>query len=235
MSTVIMMENTKCSCQGCQLKDFFFGQVPEEEISQICNRKTETRYSKGEVIINQGEEISNFLYMKAGLVKLFRKLPDGKDQIISFACPMDFVSLLSVFSSNKYKYSVSSVMDSTVCAIDMGFLKNHALSNPRFVMNLMSKVSEATDKLIIENLEIKRKQLRGRVAHVLLFFADHVFGGLEFELPVSRREVGEYIGMTTENVIRSLSEFRNHGIINIFGKNIYIKDRKRLEAISEFG
>jgi len=229
------MENNKCSCNGCQLKELFLGQIPEEVISQICNRKTETSYSKGDVIINQGEEITKFLYIKDGLVKLFRKLPDGKDQIISFSCPTDFVSLLSVFSSSKYKYSVSSVLDTTVCGIDMGFLKNHALSNPRFVMNLMSKVSEATDKIITENLEIKRKQLRGRIAHVLLFFSDHVFGSLEFELPVSRREVGEYIGMTTENVIRTLSEFRNHGIISIFGKNILIKDRKRLETISEFG
>ncbi len=229
------MEKIQCSCQGCQLKDLFFGQIPEEQISLICEKKTERRYGRGERIINQDEEITDFLYMKEGLVKLFRKLPDGKDQILSFSCPMDFVSLLSVFSSNKYKYSVSSVLDSTVCSIDMGFLKNHALNNPKFVMNLMSKVSEATDKVIIENLELKRKQLRGRVAHVLLYFADRVYGMSEFELPVSRREVGEYIGMTTENVIRTLSEFRNHEIISIFGKNILIKDRKRLETISEFG
>lgn len=229
------MDKNECSCKGCHLRELFFGQIPEGEISQICNKKTEKRYGKGEIIINQDEKITDFLYMKEGLVKLFRKLPDGKDQILSFSCPMDFVSLLSVFSSSKYKYSVSSVLDSTVCSIDMDFLKNHALNNPKFVMNLMSKVSEATDKIIIENLEIKRKQLRGRVAHVLLFFADHVFGSLEYELPVSRREVGEYIGMTTENVIRTLSEFRNHGIINIFGKTILVKDRKRLGAISEFG
>jgi CRP-like cAMP-binding protein len=229
------MDSKKCSCHSCQLKDLFFGQIPDDEIAQICNKKTERSFAKGEVIINQDDEILDFLYMKEGLVKLFRKLPDGKDQIISFSCPMDFVSLLSVFSSNKYKYSVSAVVDSTVCSLDMGFIKNHALNNAQFVMNLMSKVSEATDKIIIENLEIKRKQLRGRVAHVLLFFAEHVYDSQEFELPVSRREIGEYIGMTTENVIRTLSEFRNHGIIKILGKKILIIDRKRLETISEFG
>jgi len=229
------MNNKLCSCQGCQLKDLFFGQIPDEEISHICAIKQEKKYGKGEVIINQDDEIGDFLYMKEGLVKLFRKLPDGKDQIISFSCPMDFVSLLSVFSSNKYKYSVSAVVGSTVCSVDLDFVKNHALNNAPFVMNLMSKVSKATDRIIIENLEIKRKQLRGRIAHVLLFFAEHVYDSQEFELPVSRREIGEYIGMTTENVIRTLSEFKNHGILKIYGKNISIVDRKRLETISEFG
>jgi CRP/FNR family transcriptional regulator len=101
-------------------------------------------------------------------------------------------------------------------------------------MDLMSKVSEATDKIIIENLEIKRKHLRGRVAHVILYFTDYVYGRDEFELPVSRREIAEYIGMTTENVIRTLSEFRTDKIIKIYGKEILITDKKRLQDISEF-
>jgi CRP/FNR family transcriptional regulator len=59
-------------------------------------------------------------------------------------------------------------------------------------------------------------------------------GKNEFELPISRREIAEYIGMTPENVIRTLSEFRKDKIIKIFAKDILIADKKRLENISEF-
>ena len=102
-------------------------------------------------------------------------------------------------------------------------------------MDLMIRVSEATDKIVLDNLEIKRKHLKGRVAHVLLYFANYIYNSDEFELPISRREIAEYIGMTTENVIRTLSEFRKDKIIKIFGKDIQIADKKRLENISEFG
>ena len=56
-----------------------------------------------------------------------------------------------------------------------------------------------------------------------------------FELPVSRREIAEYIGMTTENVIRTLSEFRRDKLIKINGKEIEIADYDTLEKISNFG
>ena len=160
---------------------------------------------------------------------------EGKDQIISFSKPFDFVSLLSIFSSDSYMYSVTAVENTIVCILDLNVVKRHAQQNAMFTMDLMTHISEATDKIILENLEIKRKHLKGRVAHVLLYFAKHIYNRDEFELPVSRREIAEYIGMSTENVIRTLSEFRKDKIIKIFGKAIEIIDKSGLKQISDLG
>ncbi|HYQ59190.1 MAG TPA: Crp/Fnr family transcriptional regulator [Draconibacterium sp.] len=195
----------------------------------------ERSYSKGESIILEGDPITEFLYMKEGLVKLSRTSMDGKDQIISFSKPFDFVSLLSVFSSEKYKYSVTAIEQTTVCILQLDTVKKYAEGNALFAMDMMSNISQMTDKIIHDNLEIKRKHLKGRIAHVLLYFSDYIYKADEFELPISRREIAEYIGMTTENVIRTLSEFRKDKIIKIFGKNILIEDKKLLKSISEFG
>jgi CRP/FNR family transcriptional regulator len=225
----------KCDCAQCELKTLFFTRVTVDELTDICEIKEERNYSKGEFITTEGELINEFLYLKEGLVKLSKSTIEGKDQIISFSKPFDFVSLLSVFSSDKYKYSVSAVEDSTVCTLDLNVVKNYAKKNALFTLDLMTRVSEATDKIVLDNLEIKRKHLKGRVAHVLLYFANYIYEKDEYELPISRREIAEYIGMTTENVIRTLSEFRKDKIIKIFGKDILIADKKRLEGISEFG
>lgn len=228
-------ENAKCNCTDCQLKTLFFSHVSVEELLDICEIKVEKTYSKGDFITKEGNPINEFLYLKEGLVKLSKTTTGGKEQIISFSKPFDFVSLLSVFSSDNYKYSVSAVEDSVVCILDLSVVKNHARQNAMFTMDLMRRVSEATDKIVLDNLEIKRKNLKGRVAHVLLYFANYIYENNEFELPISRREIAEYIGMTTENVIRTLSEFRKAKIIKIFGKDILIVEKKRLESISEFG
>ena len=224
-----------CNCAACQLRSLFFKHVTVNQLTNICNIKKERFFSKGDVIIKECDPIRDFLYMKEGLVKLSRATTSGKDQIISFSKPFDFVSLLSVFSSETYKYSVTALENSTICAIDLQIVKEHARNNAMFSMDLMTHISEVTDKIILENLEIRRKNLKGRVAHVLLYFSNHIFEKNEFELPVSRREIAEYIGMTTENVIRTLSEFRKDKIIKIFGKDILIADKKRLTNISEFG
>ena len=224
-----------CICENCQLRSLFFSNVKDDELVNMCNIKEETQYSKGETIINEGDPIKEFLYMKEGLVKLSKATEEGKDQIISFSKPFDFVSLLSVFSSAKYKYSVSAIEDTTVCTLELAIVKKYAQENAMFAMDLMASISEATDKILLDNLAIKRKHLKGRIAHVLLYFSDYIYRKDEFELPISRREIAEYIGMTTENVIRTLSEFRKDNIIKIFGKDILIVDKKRLKGISEFG
>lgn len=227
--------NVKCTCEKCQLKSLFFTHVGLDELTDICEIKEERIFTKGEKIINEGETIREFLYMKEGLVKLSKNIDGERDQILSFSKPFDFVSIFSVFSSESYKYSVTAVEDTVVCILDLDVVKNHAQKNALFTMDLMSRISEATDKIIIDNLAVKRKNLKGRVAHVLLYFAESIYEKNEFELPVSRREIAEYIGMTTENVIRTLSEFRKDKIIKIYGKDILIADRKRLHDISEFG
>ena len=225
----------KCDCDQCQLKTLFFSHIGSEELSDICEIKREENFTAGERIIKEGEVISEFIYMKEGLVKLSKITGNSKEQILSFSEPFDFVSLLSVFSSDSYKYSVTALKNTTVCIIDLQVVKNFAKTNAMFAMDLMSKISETTDKIILDNLEIKRKNLKGRVAHLLLYFANSVFSSMEFELPVSRREIADYIGMTTENVIRTLSEFRKDKIIKIYGKDIQFVDMKRLETISELG
>jgi len=235
MSLISIMDKSTCSCESCQLRSLFFSHVDIDELNNICDIKVEKEYSKGEIITGEGERIDEFLYMKEGLVKLSKSDINGKDQIISFSKPFDFVSLLSVFSSKKYKYSVTAIEDTTVCILDLEVVKKYAQENAMFAMDLMTSISEATDKILLDNLAIKRKHLKGRIAHVLLYFSDYIYNKDEFELPISRREIAEYIGMTTENVIRTLSEFRKDNIIKIFGKDILIADKKRLRSISEFG
>jgi CRP-like cAMP-binding protein len=227
--------NASCNCEKCELKGIFLGFLNENDIESFCSQKIEKRFSKGETIIEQGYEITEFTYLKDGLVKLFRKTDGGKDQIIAIAKPFDFVSLLSVFSEKKYNYSVTAIEDSTTCILDLAFMRNIIGSNGILALNILEKMSKATDNIIVNMLNIRQKQLRGRIAYILIYFSDKVYNNAVFDLPISRKEIAEYIGMTTENVIRILSEFRQDRIIRINGKTIEIVDMERLRVISNFG
>lgn len=73
------------------------------------------------------------------------------------------------------------------------------------------------------------------VAFVLLYFTKEIYSTRIFDLPVSRKEIAEYIGMSTANVIRTLSDFNKEGIIKVFGKTIEIVDINKLEILSKRG
>jgi CRP-like cAMP-binding protein len=201
----------------------------------ICSGKVEHAFLTGETIIKEGTLIQDFIYLKSGLVKLFRSDPSGSEQIITIAKPMDYVSLLSVFSDQKYNYSVSALEDSVTCHLKMKDIRTLVQKNGGLALNLLGKMSKVADNIILESLEIRKKHLRGRVAYLLIFFSESVFHTKEFDLPLTRKEMAEYVGMTTENVIRTLSEFRKDGILKIYGKTIQVVNMDTLRSISEFG
>ncbi len=225
----------ECSCEACELKELFFKNVSTDQLNSLCSSRIERNYSRGDYIIEEGRYIEDFIYLKSGLVKLFVTNDNGKEQILSFAKPFDFVSLLSLFSQKKYSYSVIALEESTTCNISIANVRNLILENGDFSMSIIEKMNTVSDAVIHESLEIRRRNLRGRIAYVLLHFADDIYGKKDFELPVSRKEIAEYIGMTTENVIRALTEFRKDGIIKIYGKLIEIVAYEKLKQISEHG
>jgi CRP/FNR family transcriptional regulator len=225
---------TECKCEGCELKTLFFENFNTKEIEAVCSYKIEKNYKKGEIIIKQGEPIEDFIYLKSGLVKLFKTNSLEQDQIICFAAPLDFVSLLSVFSNTTYQYSVTAIEDSTACSMQLSKINKTINENGHFARSIIEKMSETTDKILRTTLEIRQRRLYGRVAYMLLYFADEIYKSNEFELPVSRKEIAEFIGMTLENVIRTLSELRKDNILKIYGKEILITDRAKLEKLRDF-
>ena len=232
---IVSEKKKPCICENCEFRDVVFSYLDDKSIDDLCDHKEEQSFRKGEIINHEGEKISNFKYLKSGLVKLYRRTSSGEEQVITITRPFEFVSNMSIFSEERYQYSVSALEDSVVCAVDLDFIKNLFLTNGAFAMGLLTKISLINDKIIRQTLDIRQKNLIGRVAYVLLYFTNEIYNSRVFDLPVSRKEIADYIGMSTANVIRTLSDFKKEGIIRIFGKTIEIVDLPRLEIISRRG
>jgi CRP-like cAMP-binding protein len=224
-----------CECSQCDFKDVVFSYLDEKSIEELCEHKEEQFFRKGEIINHEGEKINNFKYLRSGLVKLYRRASTGEEQIITITRPFEFVSNMSIFSEDKYQYSVSALEDSVVCIVKLDFIKELFLKNGGFAMGLLTKISLINDKIINQTLDIRQKNLVGRVAYVLVLFTKEIYKSRVFDLPVSRKEIADYIGMSTANVIRTMSEFKKEGIIRIFGKTIEVADLEKLEVISKRG
>ena len=224
-----------CVCASCDFRDVVFAYLDDPTIQELCNNKEEHSFQKGEIINHEGEKIRDFKYLKSGLVKLYRRTSTGEEQVITITRPFEFVSNMSIFSEEKYKYSVSALEDSVVCVVGLDFIKGLFLKNGGFAMGLLTKISKINDKIISQTLDIRQKNLIGRVAFVLLYFTKEIYNSMVFDLPVSRKEIADYIGMSTANVIRTLSEFKKDGIIKVFGKTIEVVDLNKLEIISKRG
>lgn len=231
-----MSESDKyCICENCEFREIVFSFLDKASIQELCNNKTEQSFSKGEIINREGELITGFKYLKSGLVKLYRKVGSDEEQIITITRPFEFVSNMSIFSESRYQYSVSALEDSIVCVVNLEFIKNLFMKNGAFAMGLLTKISKINDKIINQTLDIRQRNLIGRVAFVLLYFLNDIFKSRIFDLPVSRKEIADYIGMSTANVIRTLSDFKKDGIIKVMGKTIEVVNIDKLEILSKRG
>lgn len=229
------LKDIDCVCDNCEFRSIVLETLNEKEIDEFCRNKKEYSYRKGEVIHHEGEKITSFKYLKTGLVKVFRRTSSGDEQIVTITRPFEFVSNMNVFSGNNYRYSVSALEDSVVCNISPDYIKSLFMKNGAFSMMLLTRIAEVNEKIIEQTLDLRQKNLIGRIAYSLLYFSGEIYNSRIFDLPVSRKEIADYIGMSTANVIRTLSDFKKEGIIRVYGKTIEISDVEKLEILSKRG
>lgn len=223
------------TCRSCVFNSVLFEGLSDEELNYLAGYASFESFHKGDTVISQEDEVNFISFLKQGLLKVFRKNDDGKEQIISIAKPNDCVGLLTVFSDKHYQYSIAALEDSIIYYVELSRVKYILQQNGAFGIRLLGRVSLAADTIINNAYNITKKNLRGRIAFILLEFADDIYRNDQFDLPLSRKEIGELIGMTTENVIRIFSEFRHDGILSISGKTITILNKPMLHSIEKFG
>ena len=145
------------------------------------------------------------------------------------------MNLLAIFSEKNYQYSIAALEDTLVCDVKLEVLKYVVSANGDFSLQVLKKMSQISEEIIESRFEQSQKQVKGRIAQILLFFAENIYHKEVFQLPLTRREVGELLSITTENTIRTFSEFRKDGLIDIDGKTIHLLDKERLENINITG
>ena len=222
-------------CAECHFRSLLFENVSASDLDRLDKAKKEYLFESGKNIIHEGQAIKEFVYLQKGLVKLSRRTHDGRDHIISISMPKSFIGFLSVFSEKQYKYTITAIKDSTLCFIDIETIREIILENGAFAMNVLSKISKVSDDIIFSRVNICSRQMRGRIAYLLVLFAREVFLNSQFELPITRREIGELVDLSTANVIRILSEFRKDSIVNIDGYHYEILNYGALEHFARFG
>lgn len=221
-------------CKHCYLRSPLFNVLSESELTDIQLCRLYKNVPKGQHICIQGNSSEYFIYLLHGLVKVYITDETKHDHIVCLSKPLDFVGLFGIFHHEVYPFSITTVENSTVCMLPKKVIVSLTYKNSHFSVVMLEKISAVAEAMIMQRIKINQKNLRGRLAMVLLDFASN-YNSNDFELPVSRREIGELIDMTTENIIRIMSEFRRDGIIAINGKRITLLNPSLLQKISEKG
>jgi len=205
-----------------------------DELKLIVQNSTVVRCNKGDVIFKQGMRTSHLMFLRSGLVKIYKE-SKSKVMILKLTTPNNFMGLLSMFGQDTYQYSAAAVDLSEVVIIDIQAIKTLVDQNNKFASELL-KITSRDGLFIFEKLmNFYQKQLPGRIADVILYFAEEIYHNYSFTFPLARRELAELAGTTKESFIRTLTEFKNDLIIELDGKKVDVKSLKILQKLSQIG
>jgi cAMP-binding proteins - catabolite gene activator and regulatory subunit of cAMP-dependent protein kinases len=222
-------------CSVFNYEQSWYELLTPEERTLIDEHSVSLKFKKGETVCKQGGFASHIFFLEEGLVKVYLEERDN-NLILTLATNHSVLGLPSIFEgNNKLPYSISTYIDSKIRMIDIQVFKQLLKQNSNFSFRIINMLNESTAQIYGRFYSLTQKQLHGRLADILLCMANRIFKSSTFELPLSRADLGDLTGMSTESVIRMMKEFKDDGLIDMHCKNVELLDLARMERISNFG
>jgi len=234
---MLLTEETKgiSHCSVFNFENSWYDLLTEDQRLLIDEHSVTINFKKGETICKRGSFATHIYFLEDGLVKVYLE-EKNKNLILSLYTRNNLLGLSAIFEgNNKLPYSVSTYTDSKVRIIDIQIFKLLLKQNSEFSFRIINLLNEKTSQIYGRFFSLTQKQLHGRLADILLCLSNKIFKNNSFELPLSRADLGDLTGMSTESVIRMMKEFKDDGLIDMHCKSIEFLDIARLERISEFG
>lgn len=223
------------SCTVFNHKESCFDVLTEDEKKLVEENKVTLTYKKGENVCKQGAFASHIVYLKKGLAKVYLE-GKSKNLILKITPPGNLIGLPCIHEGNNaFLYSAATYVNSEVELIDIELFKQLILQNSQFAYRIINVLNENTVQTYGRFHCFTNKQMHGRMADILLCLAQRIFKNDAFNLPLSRSDLAELTGMSTESVIRVMKDFKEDGLIKFEGKDIELMNIEMLMKISDVG
>jgi CRP/FNR family nitrogen fixation transcriptional regulator len=189
---------------------------------------SEFKYERGIEIYGQAEPADYIYQVVDGAARSHKLLSDGRRQIGAFHLPGDIFGLEN---SAVHRFTAEAIVDTTVRLMKRCSLEHAAETDALVALDLLnmttSNLQHAEDHMLL----LGRKTSLERVAAFLLEMDRRLTAAGVLALPMSRRDIADYLGLTLETVSRALSHLHSKGILNFLGqtqRQIVLLDRARL-------
>ena len=188
--------------------------LSDDDLKALHKIGSRMHFGRGETIFNEGDSAEYAYKIASGTVRLCKHMPDGRRQIAQFLFAGEFFSFMDL---REHSFSAEAVNDVVLLCYpqkQIERLGEERLSlRKRFAALLTRRVRDIQNHLVM----LGRQTAKERVAAFLLHVIEHT--GIDknnvMELPMSRQDIADYLGLTIETVCRVLSAMKRNGLVDI--------------------
>ena len=206
-----------------------WGQILSEQLQNQELKLSFITYKKGEQLFQEASIPRGVYCINQGMVKIFKRGDEGKEQIIHIAKAGEMVGFRAMFTEEPYKVGAEALEESNICFIGkvdfLSLMDTNPLLRNGIIKELSKELADRAD--FITNMA--QKNVRERLAFTMLILMD-VYDNQPINL--SREDLANFVGTATETLIRLLKDFKEEGIIEVQTRKIFVLKRERLLQIA---
>ncbi|KQR69387.1 Crp/Fnr family transcriptional regulator [Rhizobium sp. Leaf341] len=232
------MSQIPAPCRACDARlHGICGALDATQQTVLARSSTRRSLSPGSALINEAQPVDRYAVILSGAVKLTKSLSDGREQIVGLQFSPDFLGRPFQEESIVTAQTATAVV---LCSFPRKTFESLIMQSLLLENRLLRQTLSELDASRSWMLTLGRKTAQEKVASYLLLIAerccvDGVQGSepLSFDLPMSRLEIADYLGLTIETVSRQLSKLRAEGIIALRqSRHLQLIDPVRLKVRS---
>jgi CRP/FNR family transcriptional regulator len=236
-TTIQCPHDFQISCGNCRLSKICLPLALETQdvtyLNDIIQRGKPLQ--KGDHLYRDKDAFSAVYAVRSGCIKTYRITDDGREQVTGFYFPGEVLGMDGI-SENTHASSAKALETSAVCEIPferLGELATRLPSLQSHFLQLMSREITEDQQLITL---ISKNSAEERVAALMLSIssrnARRKLSPSNFRLPMSRIDIGNYLGLTVETVSRVFSRLQKLGVLEVANKEIQINDHEQLRDLA---
>ena len=223
------------NCVGCTCKSTLFEFLNEEELTLIDRNKITVMFKKGETIKKQGTFMSHVLSLNSGLAKLYLEGLKERNAILRIVKPTNFIGGPGIYLDQIHHFTITALMDSSVCFIDLQVFKQIIDNNKTFAIEFMKDFSSNILSVYNRLINLTQKQMPGRMADTLLYLFTEIFESTRFPKIITSYDLADLSSMSKDSALKVLRSFDKEKIIRVSDNEIVLLDPEALKTISRIG
>src|SRR5665647_1017336 len=206
----------------CDIQAPCFQMLLPEEAEIVRASKTQVLFRKDDNLTKQGAFASYVLFIISGYAKQYLEGDGSRSYNLRIIKPGDFIGLSSVFSGNTFTYSSVAITDCQVFLIEKDAIAKVAKENGKFGFQIIKRYCEQNTNLLGTVRSLMYKQMNGRMADTLLYIDGIKQDKAEIFQLLSRKDLVDFAGISTESTVKILKSFEKDGVIELHEKDIKV-------------
>ena len=203
----------------------------EDLKNYFCDFGTSKIYKKGEFIYKENDN-SNFVYLVyKGKVKGVKIDEFGKELIVTIHKDDDLFGFSAIFDNSRNYESTITMEKAEIMIVSKRILQDILKNNYSLSLDILHLINEHLSEVKDQLLQMAYGTMRRKTAKTILKFANKMRYKPSTSINIARRDLASVAGIATESLIRTLTDLKKEGIIEIEGRNIKIIDLEKLESI----